>query len=334
MGAQLVQDTGTPDARPSVVAILSDGSGACSSIGALDRRGVLPRLRARKALLQRFAGLDAEPVSIEIRDVARLADEVVAATAAYDAVLLAEIASPRALVLQQMLAERLEVPVVHDAREPAGMVILATVWNALVALGKHAEESRVVVSGLDATAVEAANLLHELGMQVEVHADHAAGPTHLEIVAAQLRCAGPIVESTAAASAAETDVLIGGSFPGGLSRWLPGMTRDSVVVLLDTSAEELSAAQVRADAGQIGALATRFSALPNWLDWALTYPGVLRGLLTTGSRRLTPAAQLAGARALAGLVDIGPRARHLIPRATRAPATEAVVAAIRSSVEG
>lgn len=134
MRTQAVQRIETTDRRHRV-AIVSDGSSSISARGGLSEPGVLPQLHARAALFDQLAEIDAIPMCVQIRNVDRLVNELATLTSGYPGVLLAEMASPRCLIVRERLGRCLSAPVVNEIGEPAAVVVLAAVCNALAVVG-------------------------------------------------------------------------------------------------------------------------------------------------------------------------------------------------------
>ena len=320
----------TTELRPRV-AIVSDGSASAARSGHFDARAVLPRLRARADLFDQLVEINAVPICVEFHNVDHLVDEVAALAGGYRGVLLAEIASPRCLIVRERLGRQVSVPVVHEAHEPAAVVIFAAVCNALTLVGTAIDDAKVVVAGTGATHVAVANLFQAYGIAVTLVMPEPSARLHLKIVTEYLDGVRLSVERTPEASFAGADVLIAGPLSSPLDDALARMAPQPIVMLLDSNVEGMRIARVQADEGRIAVLATQSSELPNWLDSTLVYPGAMRGLTDVGAASFTPGMQIAAALSLARLVEVGRHPQTILPEARDPRAASAVAGAIRAA---
>jgi malate dehydrogenase (oxaloacetate-decarboxylating) len=104
------------------------------------------------------------------------------------------------------------------------------------------------------------------------------------------------------------------------------MAKDAIVFALANPLPEIMPDQARA-AGAV-VVATGRSDFGNQLNNALVFPGVFRGALECGARKITPRMKIAAAEALASLVP-HPTADRIIPSIFESGVMEAVAGAIR-----
>ncbi len=98
------------------------------------------------------------------------------------------------------------------------------------------------------------------------------------------------------------DVCLAFSAPGpGLIRpeWIAAMAHDAVVLACANPVPEIAPAEARAAGARI--VATGRSDYPNQVNNALVFPGLFRGVLDCGARKITDSMAIAAAEALAGL---------------------------------
>ena len=80
-------------------------------------------------------------------------------------------------------------------------------------------------------------------------------------------------------------------------------------------------------------VATGRSDFPNQINNVLAFPGIFRGALDAGARRITPAMKLAAARAIAELAEPELSADYIVPSPLDPRVAPAVTAAVAAAVE-
>ena len=80
-------------------------------------------------------------------------------------------------------------------------------------------------------------------------------------------------------------------------------------------------------------VATGRSDFPNQINNVLAFPGIFRGALDAGARRITPVMKLAAARAIAELADEDLSADYIVPSPLDPRVAPAVSAAVAAAVE-
>ena len=81
-------------------------------------------------------------------------------------------------------------------------------------------------------------------------------------------------------------------------------------------------------------VATGRSDFPNQINNVLAFPGIFRGALDAGARRITPAMKLAAARAIAELAEDDLSADYIVPSPLDPRVAPAVSAAVAAAVGG
>lgn len=308
----ILRDVGRADeltARASTIALVSDGT-AFSGRGELRPLVALPSLERRAVLLEQRVDLSAVPLLSDFRSVDSLVDGVVHISSGFAAVCLADIAAPRCIAVKERLAARLDIPVVHDAQEPAAIVVLGALHNALRVVGKALASARIVVRGAGPAATATVRLLDAAGAAYQTTPGSDASGTRQHQV--------PSVQGA--------DALITTGHDVDLDRVIDQMAADPIVFLLDDHVEQTVRAAL---SKRVAVLATRSPDDANWLDWGLVYPGVLRGLLDHHARELTTEMQLSAARLLSQGVGALLSRKILLPRADDPDVVASICSAIR-----
>ena len=310
------EDTRRMSVKGNSVAVISDGS-AVLGLGNIGPYGALPVLEGKALIFKEMAGIDAWPIVLDTQDSDEIVRTVKAIAPSFGGINLEDIAAPACFDIERRLIEELDVPVMHDDHHGTAIAVLAGLINATKVVKKDAKKLKVVVSGAGAAGTAVAKLLLVAGIQDVVLVDRVgaiyAGRTslnmHKEALAALTnprRMTGGLTEAMQGA-----DVFIGLSGKGVLkAEHVASMAPKAIVfALANPDPEILPAAAHRAGAAVI---ATGRSDFPNQINNALVFPGVFRGVLDKGIKKITEATKLRAARALAALVA-KPTATSIIP---------------------
>lgn len=302
--------------RKNAVAIFSDGS-AVLGLGDIGPLAALPVLEGKCAIFKRFSNIDAVPIILNTKDVDAIVETIANIAPSFGAIQLEDISAPRCFEIERRLMERLDMPVMHDDQHGTAIVILAGLINALAVVNKKIEEIKVVMNGAGAAGIAAARLLDVAGVRNLIMCDRKGaiyagreGLNEEKIMAASFtnldKRAGSLADMAVGA-----DVLIGVSAAGAFTvDIVKSMATDSIVFALANPVPEILP-EVAKEAG-VAILATGRSDYPNQVNNALCYPGLFRGMLDTGIKRVTDETKLKAAEAIAAAVS-KPTADNIIP---------------------
>lgn len=320
---------GTHTWASRLVAVVSDGT-AVLGLGNIGAAASLPVMEGKSALFKTFGGLNSIPLVLETTDVDEIIETLVRLRSSFGAVNLEDISAPRCFELEERLIEALDCPVMHDDQHGTAIVVLAALTNAARFTGKELAGLRVVISGAGAAGVACANILLEAGINDVVVLDSrgilSAG-RNLEGVKADLagRTNPRNLEGGVAEAMAGADVFVGVSSGTVPESVLAGMAPDAIIFALSNPDPE-----VHPDiaARYAAVVATGRSDFPNQINNVLAFPGIFRGALDSGARRITSAMKVAAARAIADLVGDDLAADHVVPSPLDPRVAPAVAAAV------
>ncbi|MEK7473870.1 MAG: NADP-dependent malic enzyme [Patescibacteria group bacterium] len=315
----IAQDPSKTDAltwRKNVVAIFSDGS-AVLGLGDIGPLAALPVLEGKCAIFKRFSGIDAIPLILDTKEPDAIVETIVHLAPSFGAIQLEDISAPRCFEIERRLMERLDMPVMHDDQHGTAIVILAGLMNALKVVEKKIGSIRVVMNGAGAAGIATARLLHVAGVADLVMCDRQGAIYEgRDGLNDQKREAAAFTNrkkrsGSLADVATGADVLIGVSAAGAFTiDIVKSMANDPIVFALANPVPEILP-DVAAEAG-VAVLATGRSDFPNQVNNALCYPGLFRGMLDTGIKRVTDEIKLRAAYAIAAAVPL-PTADKIIP---------------------
>jgi len=313
-----------------LVAVVSDGT-AVLGLGDIGPRAALPVMEGKSALFKAFGGLDSIPIVLDTTDVDEIVETLVRLRPSFGAVNLEDVAAPRCFELERRLIEALDCPVMHDDQHGTAIVLLAALRGACAVQGRPVDGLRVVVSGAGAAGVACARILLGAGVRDIVVLDsrgvldagRGGEKAALAAVSNPRGVTGGIADAMAGA-----DVFVGLSGGALPEEMLSLMAPESIVFALSNPDPEVHPDVARRHAAIV---ATGRSDFPNQINNVLAFPGVFRGALDAGARRITESMKIAAADAIFAVAqdDLGPNRIVPSPFDPRvAPAVSAAVAAV------
>ncbi|MGO3857113.1 MAG: NAD(P)-dependent malic enzyme [Glutamicibacter arilaitensis] len=318
-----------------LVAVVSDGT-AVLGLGNIGAAASLPVMEGKSALFKEFGGLDSIPLVLDTTDVDEIVETVIRLRPSFGAVNLEDISAPRCFEIEKRIIEALDIPVMHDDQHGTAVVVLAALIGAARQTKRDISSLKVVVSGAGSAGVAVTNLLLSAGVDDVIVLD-SRGTIHRE-----RDDLNPIKADLAGRTNRE-DVM------GGLAEALDGA--DVVVGLSSSSFEEAAVAKMNKDAiifalsnptpeimpdvaaKYAAVVATGRSDFPNQINNVLAFPGIFRGALDSGAKKITEGMKVAAAHAIADLVGEDLAADYIIPSATDDRVMPAVAAAVAAEAE-
>ncbi|HET7529348.1 MAG TPA: NAD-dependent malic enzyme [Mycobacteriales bacterium] len=323
--------------KRNTVAVVTDGS-AVLGLGNLGAAAALPVMEGKAALFKRFADVDAWPVCLATQDVDEIVRTVELIAPVYGGINLEDIAAPRCFEVEQRLRASLDIPVFHDDQHGTAIVTLAALTNALRVVGRKLEDVRVVLSGVGAAGMAIARLLHAQGVGDIVGCDRGGAVHRGSPVADEQQRWLAETTNVEHRSGTLRDVLRGadvfiGVSAGGLLTGddIATMAPGAVVFALANPDPEVDPAEALEHATVV---ATGRSDFPNQINNVLAFPGVFRGLLDAGARRIDEPVLLAAAEAIADIVtpeQLNPS--FIVPSVFDAAVAPAVATAVKEAAQ-
>ncbi len=300
-----------------LVAVVSDGT-AVLGLGDIGASASLPVMEGKAALFKTFGGLDSIPLVLDTTDVDEIVETLVRLRPSFGAVNLEDVSAPRCFELEQRLIEALDVPVMHDDQHGTAVVVLAALRGANTVLDKDIANQRVVVSGAGAAGVACAKILLAAGIGEVTVVDSRgivhAGRDGLNPVKAKLAevTNGSGLRGGIAEALRGADVFVGVSSSKVDEELIAGMSGDSIVFALSNPDPEVHPEVAGRHAAVV---ATGRSDFPNQINNVLAFPGIFRGALDAGAKRITEGMKLAAADAIAAVASDDLAADRIVPSA-------------------
>ncbi len=302
----------------NLVAVISDGS-AVLGLGDVGPRAAMPVMEGKCLLFKHFAAIDAVPIVLDVHS----PDEIVAAVRAiapsFGAINLEDIAAPKCFEIEDRLKNELGIPIMHDDQHGTAIVVLAGLINAMKILEKDLGNCRAVFGGVGAAGIATMRLLKLYAPDLTITAVDSRGA-----ISSDRKDLNPIkrrlldedtITNDIGGSLSDVikgaDIFVGVSAPGILTpEMVETMAKNPIIFALANPTPEIMP-DIAKEAGA-AIVATGRSDFPNQVNNALAFPGIFRGALDRGVKKITDDHKIAAAHAIASLVE-NPTADEIIP---------------------
>ena len=292
--------------KRNTVAVVTDGS-AVLGLGNLGPAAALPVMEGKAALFKRFADVDAWPVCLDTQDVDEIVRTVQLIAPVYGGINLEDISAPRCFEIEARLRELLDIPVFHDDQHGTAVVVLAALRNALKLVKKDLGKTKIVLSGAGAAGTAIARLLMLAGAKNIIGFDDKGVINKSSAAPNEMRkwfvenCNPEQFAGTLSEAIKGADIFIGVSAPNVLTEAdVAAMAKDAIVFALANPDPEIDPVLARKHAAVV---ATGRSDQPNQINNVLAFPGIFRGLLDAGAKKITDELLVACADAIASCVS-------------------------------
>lgn len=305
--------------RKNCVAVLSDGS-AVLGLGNIGPEAGLPVMEGKALLFKELGGVDAFPIVLATQDTEEIIKIAKSLEPTFGGINLEDISAPRCFEIEERLKKEMDIPVFHDDQHGTAIVVLAGLINALKVVKKDVKKIRIVISGTGAAGTAIAKLLLKYGAKDIVMIDsqgiifkeRKGGLNAAKMEIAKLTNPRSL-QGTVEDALVGADVFIGVSAPNLLKHiHISKMNKDAIVFAMSNPIPEIMPEEARQGGARV--VATGRSDYPNQLNNVLAFPGIFRGALDNGVKKITDAHKLKAARAIAGLIK-NPKFDKIIPGA-------------------
>ena len=315
----------------NLVAVISDGS-AILGLGNLGPKAAMPVMEGKALLFKHFANVDAVPIVLDVHEPEEIIATVKAIAPSFGAINLEDIAAPKCFEIEERLKAELDIPVFHDDQHGTAVVVLAGLINAAKLTGRNLADCKFVVIGAGAAGTAIIKLLNLYGAKniVAVDSRGIVGKSRTDLNAEKTALLEYVDASQSGSiedAITDADVFIGVSRAGLLTPELvQKMAKDPIVFALANPVPEIMP-DVAKQAG-VAIIGTGRSDFPNQVNNSLAFPGIFRGALDHGVKKITDQHKLTAAEALANLVE-NPTVDKVVPTAFDEGVVEAVANVIK-----
>jgi malate dehydrogenase (oxaloacetate-decarboxylating) len=293
------------------VAICTNGTRVLG-LGDIGPVASMPVMEGKAVFYHQLARVSAMPILIDTKDVEEFIETVVRISPTFGGIHLEDISAPECFEIEARLIEALPQPVMHDDVHGTAVVTLAAALVACRHAGLALDQEVVGQIGLGAAGYGIANLMVEAGARRVLASD--PNPLSHE------RASAKGIEITDMQSImAEADLVVATTGVPGLIE--PEMVREGQVILALTN----PCPEIESDDALAAGAA--FAADGRSVNNVLGYPGIFRGALLSGARRINAQMKLAAAQVLASLAT----GSELVPDALDSQVHEQVADAVRDA---
>ncbi len=315
-----------------MVLVVSDGS-AVLGLGNIGPYGALPVMEGKAVLFKVFGDIDAVPIVLDTQDTEKIIETICAIAPAFGGINLEDFAAPQCFEIERRIAEKLDIPVMHDDQHGTAIAVLAGLINALKVAGKKLTSAHIVISGAGAAGTAIATLLSDAGAKNILVLDKGGviGMKRTGLVPHKAQLASftnsEMKEGDLHAALLGADVFIGVSGPNILTAdGVRLMAKKAIVFALANPVPEIMPDEAKKGGAYI--IATGRSDFPNQLNNSLVFPGIFRGALDRGVKKITQEIKLRAAKNLAACVK-NPTPAKILPDMFDKAVIKAVAKAVR-----
>jgi malate dehydrogenase (oxaloacetate-decarboxylating) len=293
--------------KKNTIAIITDGS-AVLGLGDIGPDAALPVMEGKAMLFKEFGGVNAFPICLSTKNPEEIVSIVKLISPGFGGINLEDISAPRCFDIEERLKKELEIPVFHDDQHGTAVVVLAGLINALKLVGKNFGDIKVVVSGLGAAGIASIQLLLYFGVKNIIGCDrngilYDGRKENMNPVKEKIsKITNPeLIKGPLSKALFGADVFIGLSQPGVIkARDIKKMARDPVIFAMANPDPEIMPEEARRYARIV---ATGRSDYPNQINNVLCFPGLFRGVLDIGARKINNEMLIAAAKAISQMVS-------------------------------
>ncbi len=306
-------------AKGNLVAVLSNGSAVLGlgNIGALAGK---PVMEGKGVLFKRFADIDVYDIEVDSQDSKEIIRfcEMIAPT--FGGINLEDIRAPECFEIEEVLKERLDIPVFHDDQHGTAIISAAALLNGLELQEKKIEDVKVVFSGAGAAAISCAKLYKDLGVRAEnILMTDSRGVMYEGRDGEYNKYKAEFVAQTKARTLADAlvgaDVFVGLSQAGLVTKdMVKSMADRPLVFAMANPDPEITPIDAR-DARPDAICATGRSDYANQVNNVLGFPFIFRGALDVRASKINEEMKQAATFALAELAKKGEAVPEAVKRA-------------------
>ena len=297
------------------VAIVTNGT-AILGLGDIGPVAGMPVMEGKAVLFDKLVGISGVPILLDSKDPSQIVETVCHIAPTFGAIKLEDIAAPECFEIEQRLAERLTIPVMHDDQHGTAVVVLASLINATRFTSTKLQNATVGIIGLGTAGTGIAKLLMAYGVKKVLGTDlsQSAKDRHEANGGEASDLAGVVGRSM---------IVVATTGCPGLIK--PEMVQPGQVILALSNPDAEIKPQHALDAG------ASFAADGKSINNALAFPGIFRGALSARASRINNQMLVAAAETIAAHAEDGELVPGILNLDVHTAVSEAVAQAAKDS---
>lgn len=306
------------------IAVISNGT-AVLGFGDIGADASYPVMEGKAVLFKEFGGLNAYPLTLDIKDSDEFIKHVEVISANFAGINLEDIKAPECFYIEKELKKKLDIPIFHDDQHGTAIVVSAALENSLKLA--NIEKPKIVISGAGSAGIAIGKMLKNMGHNNIFMLDSKGLITNNREFSGKdeekKNFAINEKEANLEQCLNEADVFIGVSKPKIFKpNYLELMNDKPIIFALSNPNPE-----VEPDSINPFIMATGRSDHPNQINNVLAFPGIFNGALKAGAKNITEKMKVAAAKAIAESVK--PSVDNIIPNALDKKVHEKVSLAVQ-----
>jgi malate dehydrogenase (oxaloacetate-decarboxylating) len=319
--------------KGNMVAVITDGS-AVLGLGNIGPKAALPVMEGKSILFKKFGNVDSFPLCLDTQDTEEIINICKNLTPSLGGINLEDISAPRCVEIERRLREELDIPVFHDDQHGTAIIVTAALLNACKLTGKDPKQLKVVISGAGAAGSSIVRMIHNYGVgdiiSVDIDGIINSKRENLDFLQKEILAITnkEDIEGNLAVAMKNADVFIGVSAGNIVSKeMIRSMNDNPFVFAMANPVPEIMPEEAKKAGARI--IGTGRSDYPNQINNVLAFPGIFRGALDVGAKKINEEMKLAAAYAIASVIDEKElREDYIVP----SPFDERVVQAVAEAV--
>lgn len=293
------------------VAIITNGT-AILGLGDIGPVAGMPVMEGKAVLFDHLVGISGVPILMKSKNIQHIIETVWHIAPTFGAIKLEDIAAPDCFEIEHRLTEMLDIPVMHDDQHGTAVVVLAALLNAARMTGVTLTGITVGIIGLGAAGIGITKLLQAHGVQRVIGTDLNDSAMQM------LNALGGTATDLSGVMAGAEIVIATTGCPRLIQSEM--VRKGQIILALSNPDPEISPELAMA----VGAA---FAADGKSVNNALAFPGIFRGALDAGAKRITNRMLIAAATAIAASTGTG----ELVPGILDPEVHKAVSAAVHTA---
>lgn len=325
--------------KANTVAVVSDGS-AVLGLGNIGPEASMPVMEGKAIIFKTFAGLDAWPIVLDVHDAESIVSAIKAVAPGFGAINLEDIAAPTCFEVERALHD-VGIPVMHDDQHGTAIIAYAALLNALKIAKKNISDITVVINGAGAAGLAIARMfanadnapdIQPVGNILLCDSKGIVSKNRTDLNPYKKELLPHInknnMDGMLEDAMKNADMFLGVSKAGLVGKTMVrSMNTDPIIFALANPIPEIYPDDAKAAGARV--VATGRSDFPNQINNALVFPGIFKGALEAGAKRITPAIKYAAAHAIAKLADV--KKEELLPSIFDKTVVPAIVKAVKKA---